>query len=144
VRSYGWGAVLLLLGSCTSPAKGPGKASALPSETVAALPLQASEDAHAFTARKDGTALRTVFKGSAELAVNITDLHLGPNQSTELQPKGGALCEVREGRAQVRAAENRLIVGAGEFFAVSESAPASITNAGPGPLHVHVIAVQAP
>jgi hypothetical protein len=65
------------------------------------VPFAATAGPHAFAEQLGGWASRSVFKGTADFAVEVSDLQVGPKRSLPVQSQGGSLYRVREGTASV-------------------------------------------
>ena len=133
---------LLLVCACARAPKGP--TTPLPPVALEKLPFTKAADSREFAEEREGVGRRVVFKGAADLTFDVTDVHLGPKKSLQAKAHGGSVYEVREGRASVTMDGKSREVGPGDIFTVGDGASVTISNAGDGPLALHVILVGTP
>jgi mannose-6-phosphate isomerase-like protein (cupin superfamily) len=145
-HSWALGALFLFVlggpGCASRESKGP--TTPLPPVVLEKLPFRATPEAFAYTLRSDGAAVRAVFKGAADLGVEVTEFHLGPRQSMKSTATSAAVYEVREGQATVTSAGKTAAVGPGGVFVVDIGAAVQVSNTGDGPLALHVVSVRLP
>ena len=98
----------------------------------------------AFVSQREGVASRMTFKRAADLVAEVTELHLGPGQSVDVNIQGGALYEVREGQASVALPDKNIDAASGALFTLNDGVAATIRNTRNGPLLLHIIVVHMP
>ena len=142
MRSVGLGWVFALGLGCAGGAPGP--TAPQPPVSEKALPFAKAADARLIAEEQPGVARRAGFKGGTDLLVEVSDVSLGPRQSVQVRATGGAIYEVRDGRASVTVGAATREQAAGAIFTIGDGVAATVTNVGSGPLALHVVGARAP